>query len=109
MQIPEQHRKITDFFGLKKSIVAVLSIVILIGLGEKMAERFLPLYLVALGGGTFSIGLLNGLDNLLRGCFLSRSIAVINEIWNRISGQVSFLLKQAKIWERKSEPQSLSE
>lgn len=39
--------------------------VILIGLGEKMAERFLPLYLIALGGGTFSIGLLNGLDNLL--------------------------------------------
>jgi MFS family permease len=30
-----------------------------------MAERFLPLYLIALGGGTFSIGLLNGLDNLL--------------------------------------------
>lgn len=39
--------------------------VVLIGLGEKMAERFLPLYLIALGGGTFSIGLLNGLDNLL--------------------------------------------
>ena len=39
--------------------------VILIGMGEKMAERFLPLYLIALGGGAFSIGLLNGLDNLL--------------------------------------------
>jgi MFS family permease len=39
--------------------------VILVGLGEKMAERFLPLYLLALGGGAFSIGLLNGLDNLL--------------------------------------------
>ncbi|MGH7495494.1 MAG: MFS transporter [bacterium] len=39
--------------------------VILVGLGEKMAERFLPLYLMALGGGTFSIGLLNGMDNLL--------------------------------------------
>jgi MFS family permease len=39
--------------------------VILIGLGEKMAERFLPLYLIALGGGTLSVGLLNGLDNLL--------------------------------------------
>jgi len=39
--------------------------VILVGLGEKMAERFLPLYLMALGGGAFSIGLLNGLDNLL--------------------------------------------
>ncbi len=65
MQISEQQRKIADFLGLKKSIVALLSMVILVGLGEKMAERFLPLYLIALGGGTFSIGLLNGLDNLL--------------------------------------------
>jgi len=39
--------------------------VVLVGMGEKMAERFLPLYLLALGGGTFSVGLLNGLDNLL--------------------------------------------
>ena len=30
-----------------------------------MAERFLPLYLMALGGGAFSVGLLNGMDNLL--------------------------------------------
>lgn len=58
-------QKIADFLGLKKSMVALLSMVVLIGLGEKMAERFLPLYLVALGGGTLAIGLLNGMDNLL--------------------------------------------
>jgi MFS family permease len=57
--------KIVDFLGLRRGIVALLGMVILIGLGEKMAERFLPLYLVALGGGTFAVGLLNGLDNLL--------------------------------------------
>jgi MFS family permease len=34
-------------------------------MGERLAERFLPLYLMALGGGAFSVGLLNGLDNLL--------------------------------------------
>ncbi len=39
--------------------------VIFVGLGEKMAERFLPIYLIALGGGALSIGFLNGLDNLL--------------------------------------------
>jgi MFS family permease len=39
--------------------------VILLGMGERMAERFLPIYLMALGGGAMSIGLLNGLDNLL--------------------------------------------
>lgn len=54
-----------DFFGLKKSIVGMLSMVILVGLGERMAERFLPVYLLALGGGALSIGMLNGLDNLL--------------------------------------------
>ena len=39
--------------------------VILVGMGERMAERFLPIYLIALGGGALSIGFLNGLDNLL--------------------------------------------
>ncbi len=39
--------------------------VILVGMGERLAERFLPLYLMALGGGVISVGALNGLDNLL--------------------------------------------
>lgn len=43
----------------------MLCMVILVGMGERMAERFLPIYLMALGGGAISIGLLNGLDNLL--------------------------------------------
>ena len=38
---------------------------VLVGMGERMAERFLPLYLVALGGGFLSVGFLNGVDNLL--------------------------------------------
>jgi len=57
--------KFADFFGLKKSIVALLAMVILVGLGEKMAERFLPIYLLALGGGILSVGILNAMDNLL--------------------------------------------
>jgi MFS family permease len=56
---------ISDFFGLRKSTVGMLFMVILVGMGERMAERFLPIYLIALGGGAISIGLLNGLDNLL--------------------------------------------
>lgn len=56
---------ILDFLGLKRNIVVLLGMVILVGLGEKMAERFLPLYLFALGGGALSVGLLNGMDNLL--------------------------------------------
>jgi MFS family permease len=56
---------ISDFLGLRKSTVGMLLMVILVGMGERMAERFLPIYLMALGGGAISIGLLNGLDNLL--------------------------------------------
>ena len=43
----------------------MLLMIILVGMGERMAERFLPIYLIALGGGALTIGLLNGLDNLL--------------------------------------------
>jgi MFS family permease len=54
-----------DFLGLQRSTIGVLGMVILVGMGERMAERFLPIYLMALGGGVLSIGILNGLDNLL--------------------------------------------
>lgn len=57
--------RITDFLGLKWSIVSVLAMVIFVGLDERLAERFLSIYLLALGGGVLSIGLLNGMKNLL--------------------------------------------
>ncbi len=58
-------KPVSDFLGLQRSTIGMLCMVILVGMGEKMAERFLPIYLMALGGGALSIGLLNGLDNLL--------------------------------------------
>jgi len=64
-QPSSRFNKVVEFLGLRRRIVALLAMVILVGLGEKMAERFLPLYLMALGGGAFAVGLLNGLDNLL--------------------------------------------
>jgi MFS family permease len=56
---------VSDFLGLTRSTVGLLFMVILVGMGERMAERFLPIYLLALGGGALSIGFLNGMDNLL--------------------------------------------
>ncbi len=44
---------------------ALLLMVVFVGMGEKLAERFLPKYIEVLGGGALAIGLLNGLDNLL--------------------------------------------
>lgn len=58
-------RRLVDFLGLRRSMVGLLSMVVLLGMGEKMAERFLPLYLIALGSSTLWPGFLNALDNLL--------------------------------------------
>ena len=57
--------KFAEFFGLQRSMLGLLAMVVLVGMGEKMSERFLPMYLVALGSGMLWPGLLNALDNLL--------------------------------------------
>ncbi len=58
-------QSVADFLALKRSTIGLLAMVCLILLGERMAERFLPIYLMALGGGALTIGLLNGMDNFL--------------------------------------------
>ena len=58
-------KSVSNFLGLTQSTVGLLFMVVLVGMGERMAERFLPIYLLSLGGGVISIGLLNGLDNFL--------------------------------------------
>jgi MFS family permease len=58
-------RRLVEFLGLRRSIVALLAMVVLVGLGERMAERFLPIYLIALGAGLQMPGVLNAMDNLL--------------------------------------------
>jgi MFS family permease len=46
-------------------MLAMIVLVVFLGLGERMAERFLPLYLLALGGTTVAVGSLNALTNFL--------------------------------------------
>lgn len=58
-------QKVPAFLGLQRSTIGLLLMVTLVGLGERMAERFLPIYLIALGGSAISVGLLNAMDNLL--------------------------------------------
>ena len=48
-----------------RAFVSMLVMVVFVGLGEKMAERFIPLYLGALGAGAVIMGSLNGFDNIL--------------------------------------------
>ncbi len=54
-----------EFLALRRETVGLLLLVILVGLGERLAERFLPIYLLALGGGPLVIGMLGALNNLL--------------------------------------------
>jgi MFS family permease len=63
--ITNRATKISGFLGLQRSTVGVLAMVVLVGMGERMAERFLPIYIMALGGGVLAIGLLQAMDNLL--------------------------------------------
>ncbi len=62
--LPHLH-KLLRFLGLQRSTLGLLAMVMLVGMGERMAERFLPIYLMALGGSAIAVGLLNGMDNLL--------------------------------------------
>lgn len=57
--------KIKKFLGMNTSIFTMLIMVIMIGLGEKMAERFLPLYLIAIGGTVYAVGFMNAMQNFL--------------------------------------------
>lgn len=65
LQRKQKFASLAEFFGLRRSIVGLLGMVILVGMGERMAERFLPLYLLTLTGWEFLPGLLNALDNFL--------------------------------------------
>ena len=47
--------RFADFLALQRSTVGVLAMVVLVGMGERMAERFLPIYILALGGGVLAI------------------------------------------------------
>ncbi|HRX84903.1 MAG TPA: MFS transporter [Phycisphaerae bacterium] len=58
-------QRIVEFLGLRRSIVGLLLLVVLVGLGERIGDRFLPIYLLAVGGGTWAIGTFQALTNLL--------------------------------------------
>jgi len=56
---------VQKFFGINASMLSMLFMVIVLGLGEKMGERFLPVYIIALGGSAYAVGFLNAMDNFL--------------------------------------------
>ena len=57
--------RLSEVLALRRSLIGLLLTVVLLGLGEKMTERFIPVYLLALGGGNLAIGIFQGLTNAL--------------------------------------------
>ena len=43
MAIQPGYKKAASFLGLNRSILGLLGMVVLVGMGERLAERFLPL------------------------------------------------------------------
>lgn len=58
-------KNLAEAMGLRRSIVGILCMAVLVGMGERMSERFLPIYLVALGSGMLWPGFLNAINNLV--------------------------------------------
>ena len=56
---------IFSFLALNSTMIGILLMVILVDIGERLGERFLPIYIMALGGGVIAVGFLNALDNFL--------------------------------------------
>jgi MFS family permease len=54
---PTRRRRVADFLGLERNVVAASAAALLIGTGEELWKRFLPKYLEALGAGTLAVGL----------------------------------------------------
>ncbi len=57
--------KFIDFFALNGSMFSMLILVILVGIGQYMGDKFLPLYLMAVGGSAITVGILGGMQNFL--------------------------------------------
>jgi len=84
-------RKLTAHLGLNASMGAMLVMVLCVGMGERLGERFLPLYLLALGGSATAIGALGGLQNLL-GALYSLPGGWVSDRWGHRRALVAFNL-----------------
>src|SRR5215210_6476747 len=61
-----QYRKrLKDYLGLERNVVAASSAVFLLGFGEELWKKFLPKYLESLGASVFVIGLFGTVKDFL--------------------------------------------
>jgi MFS family permease len=77
-------KTIWKFLALQRHTTSLLLMVILVGRGERIGQRFLPLYLLALGGGVASVGIFAASSNGL------------NALYSFFGGYISDRLGQAR-------------
>ncbi|MFH0793543.1 MAG: MFS transporter [bacterium] len=58
-------RPLASALALRRNVSLLLMMLVLVGLGEKLFQRFLPRYLVEVGAGPLAVGLLGFLENAL--------------------------------------------
>lgn len=59
------HRRLAEFLGIERNVVAASGAVFLVGLGEELWKKFLPKYLESLGASVAIIGLFGTSEDLL--------------------------------------------
>ena len=71
---------ITEFLGLKRNVVLLLTVIAGMGLGEELWMRFVPKYLEALGAGVWVIGLYDAIKTWL-GAIYAYPGGVLTDRW----------------------------
>jgi MFS family permease len=85
MQTPSQpplsrFGRLAEFFGLKRNLVILLIAIFVIGAGEELWMRFVPVYLQAVGAAVFVIGLYDALRTLL-GAIYAYPGGLLTDLW----------------------------
>lgn len=61
----DNNNRVSTFLSNHGNLVSIFSVVLILELGERMSGRFLPIYILAVGGSSVIVGLSNALDNFL--------------------------------------------
>ncbi len=81
--------RVADFFGIKRNLAILLIAIFVIGTGEELWMRFVPIYLKTLGAGFLVIGLYDGLRTLL-GAIYAYPGGVVVDRWGHRRAFLAF-------------------
>ncbi|MGZ5019623.1 MAG: MFS transporter, partial [Chthoniobacterales bacterium] len=88
-RVVSRSKRLVDFFGLKRNLVILLIAIFVIGTGEELWMRFVPIYLQALGATVFIIGLFDALRTLL-GAIYAYPGGVLVDRWGHRKAFLAF-------------------